>query len=573
MVVVWLGVVLLATLLAGIGSGTSAPTAAMSAADLRITLNNLLTEHVALAASATRAALSGQSARFQAAAAALDANSNDLIKVMGMVYGADAERVFGPLWKKHIGMVVDYTTALATGDAAKRDKAVADLTAYTREFGAFINAATKSLPTEAVQQLVLDHILTLKAVIDAQKANVAGREFAALRRAYGHMPMIAEPLADAIARQFPQRFAGSASGAAADLRATLNTLLSEHVYLAARATGAALDRNNTAFRAAATALDANSNDLIKVMGMVYGADAERAFGPLWKKHIGMVVDYTTALATGDAAKRDKAVADLTAYTREFGAFINAATKSLPTEAVQQLVLDHILTLKAVIDAQKANVAGREFAALRRAYGHMPMIAEPLADAIARQFPQRFAGSASGAAADLRATLNTLLSEHVYLAARATGAALDRNNTAFRAAATALDANSNDLIKVMGMVYGADAERAFGPLWKKHIGMVVDYTTALATGDAAKRDKAVADLTAYTREFGAFINAATKSLPTEAVQQLVLDHILTLKAVIDAQKAGNQPAVYSGLRRALGHMAMLADPLADAIVKQFPDRFR
>jgi dsRNA-specific ribonuclease len=386
---VWLGIALLATWLAGIGPATSAPAGALSAADLRIALNNLLTEHVALAASATRGALSGQSARFQAAAAALDANSNDLIKAVGMVYGADAERAFGPLWKKHIGMVVDYTTGLATGDAAKRDKAVADLTAYSREFGAFINAATKSLPTEAVQQLVLEHILTLKAVIDAQKANVPGREFAAVRRAYGHMPMLAEPLADAIARQFPQRFAGSATGAAADLRATLNTLLGEHVYLAARATGAALDGNTTAFRAAAAALDANSNDLIKAVGMVYGADAERAFGPLWKKHIGMVVDYTTGLATGDAAKRDKAVADLTAYSREFGAFINAATKSLPTEAVQQLVLEHILTLKAVIDAQKAGNQSAVYTGLRRALGHMPMIADPLAEAIVKQFPDRF----------------------------------------------------------------------------------------------------------------------------------------------------------------------------------------
>lgn len=55
--------------------------------------------------------------------------------------------------------------------------------------------------------------------------------------------------------------------------------------------------------------------------------------------------------------------------------------------------------------------------------------------------------------------------------------------------------------------------------------------------------------------------------------LVRDHILTLKAVIDAQKAGNQPAVYGNLRKALGHMQMVADPLAEAIVKQFPDRFR
>lgn len=115
MVMVWLGVILLATLLAGLGPAASAPTGAMSAADLRIALNNLLTEHVALAASATRGALSGQSVRFQAAAAALDANSNDLIKAVGTVYGTDAERAFGPLWKKHIGMVVDYTTGLAAG--------------------------------------------------------------------------------------------------------------------------------------------------------------------------------------------------------------------------------------------------------------------------------------------------------------------------------------------------------------------------------------------------------------------------------------------------------------------------
>ncbi len=238
-----------------------------------------------------------------------------------------------------------------------------------------------------------------------------------------------------------------------------------------------------------------------------------------------------------------------------------------------LVRDHILTLKAVIDAQKAGVPGREFAALRRAYGHMPMIAEPLADAIARQFPNKFPGSATGPAVELRASLNTLLSEHVYLAARATGAALRGNMTAFRAAATALDANSNDIIAAIGSVYGPDAQRAFDPLWKKHIAFVVDYTTGLATNNKAKQDRAVQDLLAYTQEFGAFLNSATKTLPTDAVANLVRDHILTLKAVIDAQKAGNQPAVYGNLRKALGHMQMVADPLAEAIVKQFPDRFR
>jgi hypothetical protein len=53
---------------------------------------------------------------------------------------------------------------------------------------------------------------------------------------------------------------------------------------------------------------------------------------------------------------------------------------------------------------------------------------------------------------------------------------------------------------------------------------------------------------------------------------VKDHILTLKPVIDAQAAGDQPKVYTLLRFATGHMRMIADPLAEAIVKQFPQKF-
>jgi len=40
---------------------------------------------------------------------------------------------------------------------------------------------------------------------------------------------------------------------------------------------------------------------------------------------------------------------------------------------------------------------------------------------------------------------------------------------------------------------------------------------------------------------------------------VKHHVITLKSVVDAQAAA-------------GHMQMIADPLAVAIVEQFPDRF-
>ncbi len=176
------------------------------------------------------------------------------------------------------------------------------------------------------------------------------------------------------------------------------------------------------------------------------------------------------------------------------------------------------------------------------------------------------------ASDLRVALNSLLAEHIYLAGSATGAALAGRQAEFQAAAGALDGNSIALGKAIGSVYGADAETAFLGLWRKHIGMAVDYVTGIATKDKAKQDKAVTDLVGYSRDFAAFLNAANPNLPTEVVTGLVKTHVVTLKAVIDAQASGDLAAAYLKVREAAAHMGMIADPLAAAIAKQFPEKF-
>jgi len=176
------------------------------------------------------------------------------------------------------------------------------------------------------------------------------------------------------------------------------------------------------------------------------------------------------------------------------------------------------------------------------------------------------------ASGLRSTLNTLFQEHIYLAAAATGAALGGREAEFKAAAAALDANSVSISKAIGSVYGQGAEDAFLPLWRKHIGMVVDYTVGVAANDKAKQDKAVADLIGYTQDFGAFLQSANPNLPKSVVADLVKHHVVTLKEVIDAQASKDQARTYTAMRTAAGHMQMIADPLAEAIVKQFPDKF-
>jgi hypothetical protein len=188
------------------GIGQAMARSTMAASDLRVGLNTLLAEHIYLASAATGAALGGRSAEFGAAAAALDSNSVALSQAIGTVYGSDAGTAFLALWRKHIGFVVDYTTGLAGKNKMKQDKAVQDLLGYANDFGAFLHAACPGLPTSVVADLVRGHITTLKTVIDAQAANDP-QLFVNIRAAAAHMQMIADPLAAAIAKQVPDRFA------------------------------------------------------------------------------------------------------------------------------------------------------------------------------------------------------------------------------------------------------------------------------------------------------------------------------------------------------------------------------
>jgi plastocyanin len=365
---------------------------------------------------------------------------------------------------------------------------------------------------------------------------------------------------------------GISDSSAATLRVTLNKLLAEHVYLAARATGAALGGQMPAFEAAAAALDGNSVDLSNAIGAAYGEDAEKAFLPLWRAHIGMVVDYTQGLATDDQAKKDRAVADLDGYRADADAFFSGANENLPPGAVAELLKPHVMQLAAIADAQKARDQGRVYSELRMAIAHTHMIADPLAQATAAKFPGTFAGDPMTPAVSYRVAVNNLLAEHVFLASSATLGGISGNQAQFTAAAAELDGNSIDLSRGIGAAYGAEAEAAFLPIWRSHIGMLVDYTVGKATDDLAKQDQAVADLVQYTQDFAAFLNAANENLPQPVVADLLAAHVVGLKDMVDAQKAGDQTKQFMEIRMAAGHMSMIADPLAEATVTKFSDRF-
>jgi hypothetical protein len=362
-------------------------------------------------------------------------------------------------------------------------------------------------------------------------------------------------------------------GGAAELRANLDVALGEHIILASKATGAALGGRNDAFAAYGALLNTNGTDIGAMIEAAYGADAKDAFNQIWSAHNGFFVDYTTGVATDDQAMQDKAVEDLTTvYVPDFSKFIADAT-GLPQDAVAGLTTDHVLQTKAIVDAQAAEDWDAAYAAIRSAYAHMAMIGDAIAPAVAAKFPDKFDGDPSSKAVDLRVGLNQLLQEHLYLASFATDAALGGRNDEFAAAGAALNTNGTDLGGAIGGLYGDAAKDQWNQIWSAHNGFFVDYTTGVATDDQAMMDKAVQDLTTvYVPQFAEFLAGAT-DLPKDALATLITEHVLTTKAIVDAQGAGDAEAAAAADREAGMHMQMIGDPLAKAIVAKLPDMFR
>jgi hypothetical protein len=360
--------------------------------------------------------------------------------------------------------------------------------------------------------------------------------------------------------------------AAADLRTKLDLALGEHIIFASKATGAALGGRTDEFAAYGDLLNKNGTDLGEMIGSVYGGDAKDAFNKIWSAHDGFFVDYTTGVAKKDQAMQDKAVNDLTTeYVPQFSDLIATAT-GLPKEAVTDLVTQHVLQTKAIVDAQAKEDWTAAYAAIRTAYAHMQMIGDALAGAIVAQSPDKFAGETDNGGVDLRVALNQLLQEHLYLASDATAAALGGRTDEFGAAGTALNTNGTDLGAAIGSLYGDDAKDAFNKIWSAHNGFFVDYTTGVAKKDQAMQDKAVNDLTTvYLPQFADFLAGAT-DLPKDALTNLIKDHVLTTKAIVDAQATEDWTAAAAADRMAGQHMEMIGDPLAKAIVAKLPDMF-
>ncbi len=360
---------------------------------------------------------------------------------------------------------------------------------------------------------------------------------------------------------------------AGELRIALDSVLTEHAFLAVEAMRKGVDGAED-FDQASGALLANAEDLKAAVASVYGEEGAAQFDEIWKSHIGYFVDYVTATANDNQEGKDQALAELEEYKKTQSEFFEAATEGrLPAAAVSEGLDMHVNQLIKSFDAYVAGDFPTSYELERESIQHMSMFAETLSIAIADQFGDKFENTNPDTPAlDLRATLNTTFSEHAGLAVMAMQDGADGAES-FDQAAASLLANADDLTAAVTSVYGEEAGAAFEETWKSHIGYFVDYVVATGEGNAEGQKQAKAELDQYVIDQAKLLEGATEGrIPAEALEEGLTEHVSQLLASFDSYVAGDYEAAYSSLREAYAHMQMPAAGLSAAIVDQFPEQF-
>ena len=227
---------------------------------------------------------------------------------------------------------------------------------------------------------------------------------------------------------------------------------------------------------------------------MYGKKAGKQFKEIWSSHIGYFVDYVQATAKKDEAGKKKAVKELDQYRMKQADMLDKATDGrLKASELEEGLKMHVNELLKAFDSYTEKDFDTTYETVRKSIHHMFEVGKGVSWAITDQFPGKFdQKSVDTPAADLREDLNYLFSEHLALAVVAMQKGNDGSKD-FDQAAAALNENTNDLSDAITSVYGKDAGKQFKTIWSSHIGYLVDYVKADASGDEQAKEKAGQDV--------------------------------------------------------------------------------
>jgi len=195
---------------------------------------------------------------------------------------------------------------------------------------------------------------------------------------------------------------------------------------------------------------------------------------------------------------------------------------------------------------------------------LPALAQPSATPAAASPPR------SPKVAETSAALRDLWVGHIFWVRNVVTATLANNTAARTASDKAAVANARQIAASIEPFYGKPASDQLFTLLAGHYGAVKQYLDAGT--DKAKQDAAIKAMNDNVGEITTFLSAASPNLPKGAVLSIFAahgGHHVTQIQQLRAKQYDQEAETWEAMKK---HMYILADTLADAIAKQFPDKF-
>lgn len=355
-----------------------------------------------------------------------------------------------------------------------------------------------------------------------------------------------------------------ADSKAADFRTRFDLLLGEHVMAIAKESSAA--GRTDEYTSYLHLLTANGNDLSDLVRSALGDTAATNFDQIWTAQNDYWVNYTIALVTHNQDKATEMMVNLVlSYVRSFSLFFIDAVS--PAQSIAVDAQEQVIEMKTVIDDQIAQNYPRMYADLRKAYAHASLIGDNLAPAMTKKFPDKFPGNAASPAADLRASMNSRLQEHQYLATMTTAATTAGRTAERAAAATALADNAHALGTLFNGLLGASTGARFAQIWDAKNAAMIGYASA---STAASRQSALSQLhNTFVTQISSFVQDST-GLATS--RTAIAGQVEATITVIDDQKARSWTKLGPDDRSGDASMGAVADLITAAIITRLPARF-
>ena len=180
----------------------------------------------------------------------------------------------------------------------------------------------------------------------------------------------------------------NAPATAPKLHATMRALWRGHVVHTREYALAVHIHDNAKTKAAADAVVANAKQIADAVSSFYGKAAGEQTLQLLASHWGGVKALTDASAVDDTANEQKAMRDLSDNVTAIARFFSSANPNLPESTVQSLFATHVAHHAAQIRQIMSGDTKGEQATWAEMQAHMNIIADALANGIAKQFPDK-----------------------------------------------------------------------------------------------------------------------------------------------------------------------------------------